>query len=76
MKIFSHRRLSDLLKDPKYKMSGVALSVGISPSGLAKIRRGESVPSANVVAGLSKVLGCPIDALFEESEHYSEVVNG
>ena len=76
MRVFSHRRLSDFLNDPKYKMSGVALSVGISPSGLAKIRRGESVPSANVVAALARVLGCQLDELFEEAEHYSEVVNG
>jgi transcriptional regulator with XRE-family HTH domain len=65
-------KLSSLLKDDKVKISGIARSTGLSVSYLTRLRDGQSVPSAEVLASIASVFQKRPSFFYDESFRYSE----
>lgn len=74
MRKFSNTKLREALNDPRYRLTGIAEAAGIKVQSLYALRDGESVPTANTLAGLADALEKPLDYFFEpECNHgYSE----
>jgi len=50
------------------KVSELAREVGVSPSLISQIERGQSRPSVTTLFALSEALGVPVDAFFRDDE--------
>lgn len=66
MKIFSHRKLDELLSDPRIRISGVAKVAGVTVPTVNDIRKGKKKPMFNTVAGIAMALNKPIDYFMED----------
>ena len=66
MKVFSVKKLKDLLSDPRYHQAGIAESAGISRQTLYDIRDGRKHPKANTLFAIAWVLGKPADYFSED----------
>lgn len=85
MKIFSPRKLDELLNNPCLKASGIAQVAGITGSALNAIRRGKRSPGYNTLAAIAQALNKPMDYFLEDENLVQqqklplctkEVVNG
>jgi transcriptional regulator with XRE-family HTH domain len=54
-------------KDRHLKVSELARAVGVSPSLISQIERGQSQPSVSTLFALAEALDVPVDAFFAES---------
>jgi|GEM_PF-4041258 len=75
MKVFSNKKLSELLGDPRVRASGIAEFAGISVQSLYAIRDGKSVPGANTLGALASAFGKSTDYFFEDECKYSDNKN-
>src|ERR687891_2849333 len=50
------------------KVSALARAVGVSPSLISQIERGQSRPSVSTLFALAEALEVPVDAFFRDSE--------
>lgn len=66
MKIFSPRKLDDLLNDPCLRPSGIAEVAGITGAALNAIRRGKRSPGYNTLAAIAQALHKPMDYFLED----------
>jgi transcriptional regulator with XRE-family HTH domain len=64
---FSAERLSEALKDPTVRLTGIAEVSDISVNYLYALRDGKKMPSAAVVGKLATALKKPIEYFFAES---------
>jgi transcriptional regulator with XRE-family HTH domain len=63
-------RLARLRADRGVKVSALARQVGVSPSLISQIERGQSRPSVSTLFELSEALDVPVDAFFRDgAEH-------
>ncbi|HEY3683086.1 MAG TPA: XRE family transcriptional regulator [Streptosporangiaceae bacterium] len=60
------RRLAALRGDRRVRVTDLAREVGVSPSLISQIERGQSRPSVSTLFALSQALGVPVDAFFRE----------
>ncbi|MGN0879862.1 MAG: helix-turn-helix domain-containing protein [Oligosphaeraceae bacterium] len=54
--------------DPTFSMRGVAQKIGISPTYLNKIERGEQPASEETIRKLAEVFGVPADEIFAHAK--------
>lgn len=66
MKVFSPKKLDDLLNNPCIRASGIATVAGISPKGLWQIRHGKRRPQFDTLAAIAQALNKPLDYFLEE----------
>jgi transcriptional regulator with XRE-family HTH domain len=55
------------------KVSELARRIGVSPSMVSQIERGQSRPSVSTLFGLAEALDVPVDAFFRDSEPVTTV---
>ena len=72
MRIFSSEKLNEVLDNPIVSVGGVRATAGLSYNGFDKIRKGESVPSANTLVAIADALQKPLDYFFVEKVQYIE----
>lgn len=51
------------------KVSELARQIGVSPSLISQIERGQSQPSVSTLFSLAEALEVPVDAFFRDAEH-------
>jgi transcriptional regulator with XRE-family HTH domain len=61
-------RLARLRTERKIRVSALARQVGVSPSLISQIERGQSRPSVSTLFELSQALDVPVDAFFRDAE--------
>jgi transcriptional regulator with XRE-family HTH domain len=61
-------RLSRLRAGRGVKVSGLAREIGVSPSLISQIERGQSRPSVSTLFAMSRALDVPVDAFFRDME--------
>lgn len=66
MKVFSVKKLKDLLSDPRYHQTGIAEAAGISRQTLYDVRDGRVHPKANTLFAIAWALGKPADYFSED----------
>lgn len=59
-------RVASYRKQRALKVSELARAVGVSPSLISQIERGQSRPSVSTLFGLAEALAVPVDAFFTE----------
>lgn len=70
MREYIPQRLQELLSQGHINVSGLASKVGISHTGLRKLKMG-AVPSANTLVSIADTIGKPLDYFFEQKRNYS-----
>lgn len=68
MKIFSARKLAEVLEDPRIRLSGVAKVAKISTATIHAILNETRKPTANTLAAIAYALDKPIEYFYEEEE--------
>lgn len=66
MKIFSHKKLAEVLADPRINASAVARMAKIDPTSLWLISKGKRIPKINTLAAIAHALDKPTDYFLEE----------
>jgi transcriptional regulator with XRE-family HTH domain len=61
------RRLATYRTERGVRVSDLARSVGVSPSLISQIERGQSKPSVSTLFALAEALSLPVDAFFRET---------
>jgi transcriptional regulator with XRE-family HTH domain len=61
-------RLATLRTERNLRVSELARRVGVSPSLISQIERGQSQPSVSTLFGLAEALEVPLDAFFDKRE--------
>jgi transcriptional regulator with XRE-family HTH domain len=54
------------------KVSALARQIGVSPSLISQIERGQSRPSVSTLFALAEALGVPVDAFFRDGDQVTE----
>ena len=62
------QRLAALRVQRGIKVSGLAREIGVSPSLISQIERGQSRPSVSTLFALAEALEVPVDAFFRDSD--------
>jgi transcriptional regulator with XRE-family HTH domain len=67
------RRLAAYRAERGVRVSDLARTIGVSPSLVSQIERGQSRPSVSTLFAMAEALGLPVDAFFRESPEQTRV---
>lgn len=62
------KKIKELRISRGLTQNDIAIELGLSQSTVAMWENGKNVPSSSVLPKLSKILGCTIDELFDDTD--------
>lgn len=65
-------RLSERRRELGMSMSALARKIGVTPSMISQIERGQSLPSVETLFALAEALGATVDTFFGSPDHVAE----